>query len=245
MTKIRKCWVAPRCVSFEKENVERVPCPKDPASRVAQYPPCYGRGRVFRGAQGLSGCSQRIVLFFAVELAQHFVVASTPLFGCRPSRVTKHLVHLHATAPISSEGGIWRWRSSIFCRRPMMGRVETMRRLWCQALWRRGIALGRWITVWVASWLLLGVRLVTHGRRGRRGRRPGSWIGIIIAATAVGARLIRAVSRARVGVGRLGRMSVLVVRVIIRRGALVTDSIIILGGLSLPLSVIRRSSRRV
>lgn len=40
-------------------------------------------------------------------------------------------------------------------------------------------------------------------------------------------------------------MSVLVMRVIIRRGTLMTDTIIMLGRLSLPLRVIRGSSRGV
>jgi hypothetical protein len=68
---------------------------------------------------------------------------------------------------------------------------------------------------------------------------------IVVAAAAVLARLIRAVAWTRVGMGRLGRMRILVVGVIIRRGTLKTDTFIMLRRGALPSCVIRLSSRRI
>lgn len=83
------------------------------------------------------------------------------------------------------------------------------------------------------------MRLVAHVGSSRRSRSTTVLSSILITAAAVGARVISAVSRAGIWMRRLRRMSVLVMGVIIGRGTLKTDTIILLGGLSLPLRVIR------
>jgi hypothetical protein len=85
--------------------------------------------------------------------------------------------------------------------------------------------------------------LIAHGRSRRGSRRTSVGLLVIIAATAVLAGLIRAVARTRIGMGRLGCMRTLIVGVIIRRGALKTDTFIMLSRGDLPLCVIRLSSR--
>lgn len=158
------------------------------------------------------------LLLLAVEFAQHFVVISGTLFGGRScQRIPKHVMDLHAASICQAVGLIRWWSSTVVMNRRIMRRIEAVGRLRCQALWRRGSALLRLVAVGMIG-LLLRMRLVAHVGSSRRSRSTTVLSSILMTAAAVGARVISAMSRARIRMRR---------------------TIIMLGGLSLPLKVIR------
>jgi hypothetical protein len=113
-----------------------------------------------------------------------------------------------------------------------MRRVETMGRGRSQACNRRNVTFMWSRTIGVR---MRWERLMTHDGGGRRNRGQVRGISIAIATSTIGTRIVRTVTGFGIRMRRLRRMRILVVRVIIRKGALVTDSVILRGSLSMML----------
>ena len=190
----------------------------------------------------------RVLLFLAIELIEHLIVAPASLLGMCSIVITEHLVNLHTAPTICRRACrarlIWRWGPSVVMAGTVVGRIEALSRLRRQAGWGGVVPFLRLSAVGIAR-LLRREGLIAHCRSSRRCGGAAGRISILIATTAVLAGFICTIAGTRIGMRRLGRMRILIVRVIIRRGTLKTDTFIMLSRGSLPMGVIRLSSRGV